>query len=58
MSMNPVPRETDDESKKAIEDFLAKGGKIQYFEYGEHSEAVNYTAGFYGKKNKKAEDSK
>ena len=56
MSMNPVPRDTDDESKKAIEEFLAKGGKIQYFDYGKRSEEIDYKGGsFYGKKKKKAD---
>lgn len=53
MTMNPVPRDTDDETKKAIEEFLANGGKIQYLKYGEKSEKVEYSNGFYGKKKAK-----
>ena len=56
MTMNPVPRDTDYETKKAIEEFLAKGGEIQYFKYGERSEQVQHSSGFYGRKKKKAED--
>ena len=52
--MNPVPRKTDDESQKAIDEFLAKGGKIQHYEYGQRSEKLDYTNGF--KKKKKANE--
>ena len=30
--MNPTPRETDEESEKAIKEFLAKGGEIEVCE--------------------------
>ena len=41
--MNPTPRKTDDKSQKAIDEFLEKGGKIQYYQYGEKSEKIEYT---------------
>ena len=44
------PKETDIETQKAIEDFLAKGGKIQYFEAGARTEDIEYKGGFYGRK--------
>jgi len=50
--MNPVPRDTDEKTKKAIEEFLEKGGEIQYFEYGQRSENLTYSNSFYGKRNK------
>ena len=53
--MNPSPRETDDESQKAIDEFLAKGGKIQYCKPGERSEEIEYTGGFYQRRKKKKE---
>ena len=54
--MNPPPRDTDDETKKAIEEFLAKGGKIQYFEAGERTENLEFRHSFYGSKKKKKEE--
>ena len=54
--MNPVPRETDDESKKAIEEFLANGGKIQYIPAGQRSEEIDYKGGYYTKRKKKKEE--
>jgi len=51
-------RNTDEESQKAIDEFLAKGGKIQKIPTGQRSEEIDYKGSFYGKKKKKAEDSK
>ena len=56
MSMNPTPKERDDETQKAIDEFLAKGGVIQKYKFGERSEKVEYTGGFYGKKKKKVDE--
>lgn len=50
--MNPSPREEDDEAKKAMEEFLANGGKIQHIPYGQRSENIETTGGFYGRKKK------
>jgi len=50
-----MTRDTDEDSKKAIEEYLAKGGKITYCEPYERTEEITYTAGFYGKKKKKEE---
>lgn len=55
--MNPTPKDTDEKTKKAIEEFLAKGGEVTYCEPFERTEDITYTAGFYGrKKSKKEED--
>lgn len=40
---------------KLIEEFLKKGGKITKLKYGEKSEQIEHTKGFYGKKPKKKE---
>ncbi|WP_395006994.1 hypothetical protein [Cypionkella sp.] len=55
MTMNPVGRKIDDESQKLIDEFIAKGGKIQHFGYGERTEDISYTAGFYGKRKKQVQ---
>ena len=55
-TMNPTPRETDDESKKAVEEFLAKGGKIQQCEPFARTENLEIKGGFYGRKPKKKEE--
>lgn len=52
--MNPPPRETDKETQKAIEEFLAKGGKIKVCPPGQRTEDIDYKGGFYGRKKKKA----
>ena len=54
--MNPPPRETDEELKKAIEEYLANGGKITYCESGRRSEEIDYKGSFYTKRRKKKED--
>jgi hypothetical protein len=56
MTMNPTPRKTDDDSQRAIDEFLAKGGKIQQCNAFERSEELNFTGGFYGRKPKKKEE--
>ena len=55
-TMNPTPRETDDETKKAVEEFLAKGGKIQQCEPFARTENLEVKGGFYGRKPKKKEE--
>jgi|TARA_R110000823_G_scaffold27678_3_gene80808 hypothetical protein len=54
--VNPTPRKTDEESEKAIKEFLAKGGKIEVCEPFARTEEINFTGGFYGRKPKKKED--
>ena len=54
--MNPSPRQTDDKTKKAIEEFLAKGGKITQCEPFARTENLQIKGGFYGRKPKKKED--
>ena len=51
--MNPEPK-PQNTSEEAIQEFLNKGGKIQYIEPGVTS-GVEYKSSFYGKRNKKAE---
>ena len=53
--MTPIPRETDDESKKAIEEYLKKGGKVTVCPSGQRSEEIEYTGGFYQRRKKKKE---
>jgi len=54
--MNPVPRKTDDETQRMIDEYLAKGGKITYCETGERSDNIDYKGGFYTKRRKKKEE--
>ena len=52
--MNPVPRSHDDETQKAIDEYLAKGGKITYCPDSARTEDIDYKGGgFYGRKKKK-----
>ena len=54
--MTPVMRETDNESKKAIEDYLAKGGKITQCPPNARTEEIGFKGGFYAKRRKKKEE--
>ena len=54
--MNPTPRETDEESEKAIKEFLAKGGVIEVCEPFARTEDLEVKGGFYGRKPKKKEE--
>jgi ABC-type uncharacterized transport system involved in gliding motility auxiliary subunit len=56
MTMNPTPREKDEESQKAIDEFLAKGGKIQQCEPFARTENLTHASSFYGRKPKKKEE--
>jgi hypothetical protein len=40
-------------TEKQLQDFLDKGGKIQYCAPGERTENIDYKGGFYSKKKKK-----
>ena len=53
--MNPVPRENDDETQKAIDEYLAKGGKITYCPPGQRSEDIDIKGGYYKRKKKTTE---
>ena len=55
-TMNPTPRETDDETKKLMDEFLAKGGKIEVCEPFARTENLEIKGGFYGRKPKKKEE--
>ena len=52
-TMNPTPRKTDEESTKAVEEFLKKGGKITQCEPFARTENIEIKGGFYGRKKKK-----
>jgi len=54
--MNPTPRQTDEESTKAVEEFLANGGKITHCEPFARTENLEVRGGFYGRKPKKKEE--
>jgi|TARA_R110000772_G_scaffold240024_1_gene352138 hypothetical protein len=54
--LNPTPRETDEESEKAIKEFLAKGGVIEVCEPFARTENLEIKGGFYGRKPKKKEE--
>ena len=55
--MNPTPRKVDNETQKAIDEFLAKGGKIQKLPYGKRTENLDEIVSFYGRKKKSKKDS-
>ena len=54
--MNPTPRQTDEESKKAIEEFLKNGGVIEQCKPFARTENLEIKGGFYGRKPKKKEE--
>lgn len=54
--MNPPPREIDKKTQKAIDEFLAKGGKIQQCKPFARTESIEVKGGFYGRKPKKKEE--
>jgi hypothetical protein len=53
-AINKAQEETD--SKKALEEFLANGGVIEQIPYGQKSEWVQATGGFYGSRRPKSEE--
>lgn len=55
MSMNPVGRTLDNEDQKLIKEYIKNGGEVTKIKYGERSEDINYTSGFYQRKKKKKE---
>jgi len=54
--LNPTPRKTDDESKRLMDEFLEKGGKIKYCKPFARTEDLEVKGGFYGRKPKKKEE--
>ena len=56
MTMNPTPRERDDSTQAAIDEWLAKGNKIKEYAYGERTEDLTVASSFYGRKKKKTEE--
>lgn len=53
--MNPTPRTMSDEDKRLIQEYLDNGGAIEQKQYGDRTEDIEYTGGFYHKKRKKKE---
>ena len=57
--MNPVGKTLDEESQRAIDEYLKKGGKITRCEPNARTENIEYTGGMWGRRKKKpAEDTK
>ena len=54
--MNPTPRKIDEESQKAIDEWIAKGNKIEQLPFGKRTEVADFKGGFYGRKKKKTEE--
>ena len=54
--MNPVPRQTDDEMKKAIADYLGNGGEVTQCPPNKRSEEIDFKGGFYTRRKKKKEE--
>lgn len=53
--MNPTPRKNDDETQKAIDEWIAKGNEVKQLPYGARTEDLEVKGGFYGRKKKKTE---
>jgi hypothetical protein len=58
MTMNPTPRKMSTEDNDLIKQFLDNGGKVEQKQFGERSEDIEYTGGFYQRRRKKQEASK
>lgn len=56
--MNPTPRKMTEEDKDLVAEYLAKGGEVTVGKYGEVSENIEYTGGFYQRRKKKKEEGK
>jgi hypothetical protein len=54
--MNPTPRQPDEESKRLMDEYLAKGGKVTTCEPFARTENLEVKGGFYGRKPKKKEE--
>ena len=50
--MNPVPRKSDQDTIDLINEFFKNGGAVKKMPAFQHSETIEYTKGFYGKKPK------
>lgn len=53
--MNPEPRSMSDEDQRLIEEYLNNGGKITKKAYGERSEEIEFSSGFYQRRKKKTD---
>lgn len=56
MTMNPTGRTMSDEDQKLIQEYLDKGGEVSVKAYGERSEEIGYTGGFYQRRKKQKEE--
>lgn len=55
MSIYNTSRLGQNTDPKLIEEWINKGNKITKLKYGERSEQIEHTKGFYGRKPKKKE---
>jgi hypothetical protein len=53
--MKPTQINQSDSTKKDIDEWLAKGNKIEKIPYGKRSDNVEEKGGFYGRKKKTQE---
>lgn len=52
MGINSVPKKQDLDTLKLVEQFFLNGGTVKSLPPFQHSETIEYTKGFYGKKPK------
>ena len=50
--MNPVGKTLDEESQRAIEEYLKNGGTITQCEPNARTENIEYTGGMWGRRKK------
>lgn len=55
---NPVSRKVSNEDQQLIQEYLDKGGVVTQKAYGERSEEIGYTGGFYQRRKKKSDAEK
>ena len=54
--MNPVSRNTSDEDKKLIQEYLDNGGTVTKLESGARTEEIEFKGGFYTRRKKSKEE--
>ena len=58
MSMTPAPRFLSEEDQRLLDEFFNNGGEVTHKKYGDRTEDIEYTGGFYQRRKKKAEEGK
>jgi len=53
--MNPTPKKMSKEDQDLIDEYLNNGGKVSVKEAGAVTEDIQYTGGFYQRRQKKKE---